>query len=333
MTQTAAVGRTSSRPLRILLTGAFGNIGLETLRELLRAGHRVRCFDLPSPRARALAGEFRDAAEIAWGDLCSREDVDRAVADRDAVIHDAAVIPPLSERKPEVTRRVNVEGTRNIVSACQAQRSRPTLVFASSFSLFGCTQHLQPPRRAHEEIAPSDHYSHSKAVCEQMIVASDLDWIILRFGAAPPSSLRRKNALGLRQFFAIDPATRVEYVDSRDAALAQTRAVACDEALRKILLIGGGRSCQIRMRDLYDAALNALGVGSFPDSAYGGEPYYTDWLDTEESQRLLQYQRYGFALYRDSLMRRMQRLRRVVRPLRRPIRRFMLLHSPTARRA
>jgi len=259
--------------------------------------------------------------------------VARAVADRDAVIHDAAVIPPLSERKPEVTRRVNVEGTRNILSACQAQRSKPTLVFASSVSLFGRTQHLNPPRRAHEAIAPSDHYSHSKATCEQMIVASDLDWIILRFGAVPPPSPSRKTSLGLRELFAIDPASRVEYLDCRDAGLAQARAVVCDEAVRKILLVGGGRSCQIRMRDLYDAGLDALGVGPFPDSAYGGEPYYTDWMDTEESQRLLRYQRYGFALYRASLMRRMQRLRRVVRPLRRPIRHFMLLHSPTMRRA
>lgn len=53
----------------------------------------------------------------------------------------------------------------------------------------------------------------------------------------------------------------------------------------------------------------------------------------ETLRELLRYQRYGFALYRASLMRRMQRLRRVVRPLRRPIRRFMLLHSPTMRRA
>ena len=228
---------------------------------------------------------------------------------------------------------MNVEGTRNVVSACQAQRTKPTLVFASSVSLFGRTQHLHPPRRAHEAIAPSDHYSHSKAACEQMIVASDLDWIILRFGAAPPQTLSRKNSLGLEQFFSIDPANRVEYVDPRDAGLAQARAVVCDDAVRKILLIGGGRSCQIRMRDLYDAVLNALGVGSFPDSAYGGEPYYTDWMDTEESQRLLQYQRYGFALYRDSLMRRMRRVRLLVRPLRRPIRRFMLFHSPTVRQA
>ena len=122
MTQTTAAGATSNRQLHILLTGAFGNIGIETLRELLRAEHRVRCFDLPSPRAKALASEFRDAAEIAWGDVSNREDVAQAVADQDAVIHDAAVIPPLSEREPELTQRVNVEGTRNVVSACEAQQ-------------------------------------------------------------------------------------------------------------------------------------------------------------------------------------------------------------------
>jgi hypothetical protein len=76
-----------------------------------------------------------------------------------------------------------------------------------------------------------------------------------------------------------------------------------------------------------------LGIGPFPDSAYGEEAFYTDWMDTKESQRLLRYQRYGFTLYQDSLMQRMRRLRRVVRPLRHPIRRIMLLHSPTLRQA
>jgi len=32
--------------MNVLLTGAFGNVGLSTLEELLRQGHQVRCFDL-----------------------------------------------------------------------------------------------------------------------------------------------------------------------------------------------------------------------------------------------------------------------------------------------
>ena len=267
MTQTT-VGGTSTTPL---LASADGCVRQHRPRDAeAAAGRPPRPLLDIRTRAKAAQAEFRDAAEIAWGDLYSRDDVARPSADQDAVIHDAAVIPPQSERKPEVTRRVNVEGTRNIVSACEARPSRPTLVFASSVSLFGRTQHLRPPRRAHEAIAPSDHYSHSKAACEQMIVASDLDWIILRFGAVPPPTPSRKNALGLKEMFAIDPGTQVEYVDCRDAGLARARAVSCDEAVRKILLIGGGKSCQIRMRDLYDAALDALGVGSYPIRRPGG---------------------------------------------------------------
>jgi len=38
--------------MRVLLTGAFGNVGQATLDELLAQGHQVCCFDLPSPRIR-----------------------------------------------------------------------------------------------------------------------------------------------------------------------------------------------------------------------------------------------------------------------------------------
>jgi nucleoside-diphosphate-sugar epimerase len=34
--------------MNILLTGAFGNIGISTLKALSGRGHRIRCFDLPS---------------------------------------------------------------------------------------------------------------------------------------------------------------------------------------------------------------------------------------------------------------------------------------------
>jgi hypothetical protein len=37
-----------------------------------------------------------------------------------------------------------------------------------------------------------------------------------------------------------------------------------------------------------------MGLGMLPESAFATEPYFADWLDTEESQRLLDYQRYSF---------------------------------------
>jgi len=38
--------------------------------------------------------------------------------------------------------------------------------------------------------------------------------------------------------------------------------------------------------------MEVMGVGRLPEEAFGSEPAYMDWLDTEESQRLLQYQPY-----------------------------------------
>ena len=59
------------------------------------------------------------------------------------------------------------------------------------------------------------------------------------------------------------------------------------------ILIGGGPRCQIRYRDYLFGMLEALGIGPLPEEAFGQLPYCTDWLDTEDSQRLLHYQRHS----------------------------------------
>ena len=67
----------------------------------------------------------------------------------------------------------------------------------------------------------------------------------------------------------------------------------------------------------------AVGIGALPDSMFGDAPYYTDWMDTEESERLLRYQRQDFQSYSRDLYDRMRWTRLLVRPLRWPIRRYL----------
>ncbi len=47
-------------------------------------------------------------------------------------------------------------------------------------------------------------------------------------------------------------------------------------------------------RDYLGAFLEEMGIGRLPDEAFSTEPYCTDCLDSEESQRLLGYQRRTF---------------------------------------
>jgi hypothetical protein len=67
-------------------------------------------------------------------------------------------------------------------------------------------------------------------------------------------------------------------------------ALECDDVWGKTWLIGGGTDCQYFQRELVEGILEAIGVGMLPEDAFTEEPYPTDWLDTTESQALLQFQ-------------------------------------------
>jgi len=313
--------------VRVLLTGAFGNVGLPTLAELLRHGHRARCFDVSSRRARKLTRGFGSRIEVLWGDIRDERRVQEAVAGQEAIVHNAALIPPLSERAPELAAAVNVGGTRSLIAAAEASPVPASLIFSSSVSVFGPAQHLAPPRRASDPVVATDHYTSHKLECEAMLRASRLRWLILRLGVvlAPGASSGDPEALRLLFDMALD--NRMEYVHPADVARAQVHALDCAEAWGKVLLIGGGSSCQIRQGDLFEALFAALGLGEVPATAFGQQAYYTDWMDTEESQRLLRYQRYSFSDYRRDTQRRMRHLRRLLWPVRPLVRRYLLGYS------
>ncbi len=311
--------------MNVLVTGAFGNVGRYTVAELLRQGYTVRAFDLPTPANRKTARRFEARAEIIWGDIRDAEAVHRAAAGQDVVLHLAAIIPPMSDEDPELARQVNVDGTRHVIAACQAQPTPPRLFFASTFDLFGPTLHLAPPRRADDPIHPTDPYTHHKAEGEQLVRESGLRWLIFRFSDMPLIALREAHPI----MYEIGLNTRFETMHPADGALAVVNAIKIPELWTgRLLLVGGGPSCQITYRDFIFGMLEAMGIGALPEEAFTDKPYVTDWLDTEESQRLLRYQRHSF----DDIRHEIADLlgwRRFIMPLVRPlVRRQMLALSP-----
>src|SRR3954469_12145758 len=106
--------------MKVLLTGALGNIGLATMEALLVEGHDVVAFDLDSRRARKLASGFDGRARFVWGDITCPESVKAALYGVDAVIHLAAIIPPHTDRSPDLARKVNVEATRGLIAQMEA---------------------------------------------------------------------------------------------------------------------------------------------------------------------------------------------------------------------
>ena len=279
--------------MKILLTGAFGNIGEQTLSILLNQDHEITCFDIKTAKNEKTAKNLlkKGNFSILWGDITKVEDVNNAVSDNDCVIHLAAIIPPGSERNNELTRRINIDGTKNIVDAIKNVKTPPRLIFTSSISIHGPRMSSQPPRKADEIPNPTDNYTHSKVECEKIIKESEIPWVIFRLGAAPPLEMSM-DAAGV--LFDIPLDQRIEYVNSKDVGLAAVNAITAD-AIHKVLLIGGGKKCQMTYRDFVKGALDAYCIKMPSEIAFkipkdDNDWYYTDWMDTEESQALLQYQ-------------------------------------------
>lgn len=286
--------------IRILLTGAFGNIGESTLLALFEKDYEIRCFDVQTKRNEKVCKKLnrKGKFETIWGDILNASHVDRICEEIDCVIHLAGIIPPLSELKPELAKSVNVEGTRNILRVIEKRNKTPKFVFASSVSTFGPTMHLQPPRRASEPLNPTDVYTHTKFDCESMIRNSTVPWTILRFAAAPPAELTTDMDPIV---FEIPLDQRIEFVHTRDVGKACANAVEA-ETIGKTLLIGGGPSCQMLEREFVSKLFEGMGIGMIPDSAFRvatkpEEYFYTDWLDTQDSQQLLQFQSRSFEDY------------------------------------
>lgn len=312
---------------RVLLTGALGNLGQSTMAALLDEGHDVRAFDLPTKANRRAAKKLPPSVEVVFGDVTDAAACAEAVRGVDAIVHLAALIPPVTERLPELARKVNVEGTRNLVTAAEAEARPIRFVQASSYSIYGPEAGLRGLVTAETPVVATDVYTETKIAVEEMLRASSLDWVIFRIAAAVEGSGLAADKVVLGIIFEVDPEQPIELVHGKDVALAAAHAVTAEGASRRVFPIGGGPSCQLKQRDVFAMTERMLGIAPLPEEAFGKEPYYTSWLDTAESERVLRFQRHTAADIERDLGKRLAWLKPMlffVRPL---VRRYLLSHS------
>ncbi len=318
--------------MKVLVTGAMGIVGLNAIAELARRGHRVRVFDLPTNKNRRKAKKLQPGTEIVWGDVRNLADVRRAVSGVDAVIHLAAIIPPLADRKPALAEAVNVGGTANVVRALEESTSPPKLVFTSSISVYG-DRVADPYIGLDDPLAPNpdDAYAHHKIACEGIIRASRLDWTVLRLSYIVSQRKLRMDPI----MWDIPLDTSFEICDSADAALALVNALALPPGSRETLPVAGGVRCRISYRNYLTEMFELFGIGRIapPARAFKTRGFHCGFMDTEKSERLLRYQRTTLEDYFAAVGRTMRIRRFFLRPIRLIARRVLFSRSPHARPA
>jgi nucleoside-diphosphate-sugar epimerase len=283
----------------VLVTGAFGLVGSQTVRQLLAAGRRVVATDLDLAANRKAATLLPSDA-VRWADLTDPDAVAellRAVSPA-AIIHLAAIIPPVCYARSALARRVNVDATELLVNAAKALPAPPRFVQASSVAAYGARN----PHRfsnmltADTPLQPSDIYGAHKVEAEQLVRGSGLDWVVLRLGGVLTTELGLDVDLDTIYFEASLPVDgRIQTVDVRDVARAFVAATTAP-VIGETLLIGGDDSHRLVQGDIGPSLAAAMGlVGGIPAGRKGNPDsdadwFGTDWMDTTRSTEALNFQ-------------------------------------------
>jgi nucleoside-diphosphate-sugar epimerase len=289
----------------VFLTGASGNTGQETLKQLLLRGFEVVALVLPAAEERRVMAPFagEPGLRILYGDLTNFADVLAGVRQADIVLHLGGLVSPLADRMPALTARVNVGGIRNIIRAIHRQPYSRSIKLVHIGSV-AQTGDRNPPvhwGRVGDpiRIGPDDHYALSKIIAEREVIESGLRfWVSLRQTAVAHWNLLEiirgpDAAIAFRQ-----PINGVfEWVTVRDTAKLLANVCEPDVAehfWNQVYNIGGGESCRLVNHEFMRKMAGLIGVDDFrrifEPNWFAIRNFHGHWFeDSDRLQNLLQF--------------------------------------------
>lgn len=204
MARRAGHDRGSNRgDVRVLLTGGCGFIGSHQAVVLIEAGHEVVIVDDLSnsrisvlDRIAEISGTRPDFYRL---DVRNTEALTGAMrrAACDAVIHFAGLKHVAeSMERPVDYLDVNLAGMTSLLQAANATGVRK-LIFSSSGSVYGTTDQVPIPEEA--AYNPSNPYSKTKAMCEQILqalCAVDDAWSVVSLRYFNPAGAHPSGLIG-----------------------------------------------------------------------------------------------------------------------------------------
>lgn len=282
-----------SRPKKILITGATGGIGADLLRQLKECDqlHGVSVLARDSKKNRKLLAKYSDSISIFWGDLMDKASLVPACKDQEVVIHLAGLIPPAFHENDARSLKINVEGTRNIISTLEEHAPKAFLIFSSSVVVYG--DRLTTPKiNVGDPLDPEqyDQYGIAKILTETDIQNSELNWTILRLSAIMGIGNHKVSGI----IFHVPLETPMEICTVRDTARAFVNAPDhLDQLNKRIFNLGGGSTCRISYHDFLSQAFQSFGMGkvNFPKYTFATMNFHCGYfMDGDDLEEILHFQ-------------------------------------------
>jgi UDP-glucose 4-epimerase len=153
--------------MKILVTGGAGYIGSVLVNKLIEQGHKVNVID-------DLSNGFREnidkRAIFTEGSILDKDNLNKALEGVEVVYHLAAKIRvEEGEAKPELYKKVNIEGTLDLIKAC-ADRKINKFIFASTAAVYGDPEEF--PVNENSKTNPVNVYGATKLEIDKYLEAN-----------------------------------------------------------------------------------------------------------------------------------------------------------------
>ena len=273
----------------ILLTGAAGSVGYETLKQLIyKKQYDITVLELPTKKSKKRLKVFENQIHIYYGSINDQQLVEQAIKGIDTVIHLAAIIPPLADTNPELTRKVNFYGTKVLLETLKKENPNGFFIYSSSVSIYG-DRIEQPWIKVGDPLSPSegDYYALTKIETEKLIKEMNIPYTIFRL-------------TGIMGHPAIDPLmfhmpldTKLEIASTIDTGLAFANAVEHEKELSgQIFNLGGGELCRTTYRDflIHMFKIYGLNFKYLKDVAFAEKNFHCGYfLDGDKLNDILHF--------------------------------------------
>ena len=153
--------------MKILVTGGAGYIGSVLVNKLIEQGHEVNVID-------DLSNGFREnidrRAKFTEGSILDKGNLNQALEGVEVVYHLAAKIRvEEGEAKPELYKKVNIEGSLDLIKACVDKKINK-FIFASTAAVYGDPEEF--PVNENSKTNPVNVYGATKLEIDKYLEAN-----------------------------------------------------------------------------------------------------------------------------------------------------------------
>ena len=307
----------------VALTGGSGNMGRESVRQLLELEQvkELRLLFLPEKREKKLKkkGEkqYGNRVTIMFGNEKNIEDVRELIKGADYVFGLAAVIPPLSDKNPQLAKEADVDGPIALTNAIQEipEDKQPKYVHISTVAAYGNRDYKHPWGRVGDPLIPSvfDAYAMYKVIGERYVLESEVKtWAVLRQTGMLHSRMLMDNISDGLMFHTC-PNVPIEWSTANDSGRLIKRIVEYDTEgkidgfWKKMYNIGGLEKQRVTGFDTFNDGFKIIGGSSekFMKPHWSAtRNFHCMWFyDSRDLDNIFHYVQDSFSGYWDDILK------------------------------